>query len=232
MKALKLWLKIVLHSVLNRVLCVKSGICWSRGSYDALFCTQEGGIIAAVIVATQNTQATASNTSIYCMCTDISVPTSGTCTIKSLNIKKMCFIVFFLKDYRLRQTVSFCFFVLLSLIGSFCFAFRWRPVGGGWGWGWGVFSGRAANAVGLSPTQKGEIRRVRWEPLRVCLTLCITAVPRGPPLPPPLQTPSRRPCPPDPGPWLFRGVWPGASWRWRGRGVEGGGLRDLDWRWA
>lgn len=163
LKALKLWLKIVLHSVLNRVLCVKSGICWSRGSYDALFCTQEGEIIEAVIVATQNTQATASNTSIYCMCTDISMPTSGTCTIKSLNIyiKKVFYCGFFLNcnsthNYRLRQTVSFCFFVLLSLIGSFFFCLSLAPVG----WGVGV---EGCSAV-VRPTALGchQHKRARF----------------------------------------------------------------------
>lgn len=88
LKPLKLRLRIVLQCVLNRVLFVKSGICWSRGSYDALFCTQEGGIIAAVVVATENTQATAYIAFIYCMCSDISMPTSGTCN--SLNIRKKC----------------------------------------------------------------------------------------------------------------------------------------------
>lgn len=90
LKPLKLRLRIVLRCVLNRVLCVKGGICWSRGSYDALFCTQEGGIIAAVVVATENTQATASIAFIYCMCTDISMPTSGTCNSKKI----ISFIIF------------------------------------------------------------------------------------------------------------------------------------------
>lgn len=120
-------------------------------------------------------------------------------------------------------------------------ALDWRRgVGGGVRDGCGGEGGSTVTwptALGSHQTQKGEMCRVQREPLRVHLTLCIAFVPQGPPSPPP-RTPPFWPGPPDPGPLLFRGVWPGPHGAGGGRGTgeegrgSGGGQWDLDGQWA
>lgn len=121
-------------------------------------------------------------------------------------------------------------FVLLALIGSFfCtrsnFHFLLVPRG---------FNSRMANSVGLSPNTKGQDLQSATG-TTACAFDTVHRI-RPTRTTPSSPTPYRRSGPPDPGPLLFRGVWPGAAWHWQDKGnrerEEGGGQWDLDGQWA